>query len=244
VGHRAPSELMETTPVPRVEPSHVAAARSLSASAPQPVLRAPYSASGSVAQHVPPPARRGAGFAIAAVCAIGIGIALAIAFRHRGGQGATSVDAAVTIVEAPAPAPAAPPAPAVAPRPALPDAAPAAAVEPEPPPEPPPPSHAHLRPAAGPDATKLFEAGRHSEVVAACSGSTAVSAQYSSVCVLSACHIHDAAKARRWLKNAGSKRAALISACEAAGVELAPPAEPQPPPKSHDCEADPLSCQH
>jgi hypothetical protein len=56
--------------------------------------------------------------------------------------------------------------------------------------------------------------------------------------VIAACHVHDVAHAKRWLKSAAGKRAQLVATCSSLKtvVEEAKP--------KTDCEADPLSCQH
>jgi serine/threonine protein kinase len=85
------------------------------------------------------------------------------------------------------------------------------------------------------DISKLFEAEKYGDVIARCSANAAVLAASSTQCVLAACRVHDAARARRWLK-AAPKKSALSKQCSAAGttVESAAP----------DCASDPLSCQH
>jgi len=99
-----------------------------------------------------------------------------------------------------------------------------------------------------PTLSQLFQQNRFADVVAACTQS--FSADRATVCVLAACHAHDAAKAKKWLRSiAAGKRAQTVNACHAAGTTLEPAATPPTvtPKKPPDGECDPndlLSCQH
>jgi serine/threonine protein kinase len=132
------------------------------------------------------------------------------------------------------------------------DAAPAPApvVEPPRPPEPPaspvkPPAkpvHA-VRPPPRPakdlkdkvDVIKQFETSHYAEVIEECTASSVDPV----LCTLAACHLHDVAKARRWLGRVPtSEHARVVTACGAAGVTLD---------EAHDksyCLAHPLECPH
>jgi serine/threonine protein kinase len=113
-------------------------------------------------------------------------------------------------------------------------------VKPEPPPDrphPKPPVASPPKPSPADELLKQFQGDHFADAVATCTANPAAAAQNPTACVLSACHVHDVAHAKKWAKAAGSKRAALAGACAA----LKSPIEDAKP---RDCEADPLSCQH
>jgi hypothetical protein len=104
-------------------------------------------------------------------------------------------------------------------------------------PEPPPPT-----------LNQLFQQNRYADIVNACTQS--FTADRATICVLSACHAHDAVKAKKWLRSVpASKRTATVTACHTAGTTLEPaPTPPTPQPKKPpegDCDPNDLtSCQH
>ena len=112
----------------------------------------------------------------------------------------------------------------------------------------------HVRtpaPTPAEELAKQFAADRYAEVVATCTAIPQLVLLNNNACVLSACHVHDASRARRWLKNAGSKRASLTQSCaqlgtklEAAKPDAAKPETTKPEADKPDCASDPLSCQH
>jgi serine/threonine-protein kinase len=99
------------------------------------------------------------------------------------------------------------------------------------------PKQTPTKPSAVDEIAKQFAADRFADTVATCTANPSAAAQSATPCVLAACHIHDAAHARKWLRNAGLKRAQLVASCASlkTAVEEAP---------KRDCGADPLSCQH
>jgi hypothetical protein len=149
---------------------------------------------------------------------------------------------------------------AEAPAPPLPPAMVDAAVEPPPeplplPPEQPPPAAEPVpsptakarpprtgRPAPEPrkgvDLAKELEGGRYVEAVVECLANPAADR---ALCVRAACHVNDAAKARRWLARVpAAQQPKLVAACAALGVQLDPKLDPKRDPKP-DC-ADPMDC--
>ncbi|HUJ61048.1 MAG TPA: serine/threonine-protein kinase [Kofleriaceae bacterium] len=201
---------------------------------------APRSASASIAAAPRPRARRWPVVLAVALPAIAVAIAIALhaAPDHRD-DGSTHViappDAPVAIAMTPQPPP--PPAP---PLDAAEAAPPVAAAEAAPPVDAgeAPIVRGHPARRSGDELVRELQAGHYAEVTATCSASGALAAQNATACVLAACHVHDAAHARRWLAAAGSKRASLVAACRTAGTSLdAPAAKP-------DCAADPMSCQY
>jgi serine/threonine protein kinase len=203
------------------------------------------------------------GFVVAAV-----GIAVAIATRGSADEHQLGRDPEMTVVEAPPPAPepqvapietpvdaqpavvapaptaaapvASPPPAVVAevPADAAPAHAPAEPVRPRPRPAPPaPPPPPPPKPSPAEELVKEFETDHFAAAAATCIANPTVAAQNPTACVLSACHLHDATHARKWVKTAGGKRAALVAGCAALKTVIEEV-------KSHDCDADPLSCQH
>jgi hypothetical protein len=85
------------------------------------------------------------------------------------------------------------------------------------------------------DVIKQFETSHYAEVVEEC----AVTSVDPVLCTLAACHLHDVAKARRWVGRVPtSEHARVVTACSAAGVTLE---------EVHDkayCLAHPLECPH
>jgi serine/threonine protein kinase len=159
---------------------------------------------------------------------------------------AVAIDLAVT--RSSGPAAAAPPVHAVttpdaaAPRVAPADAAAiAVADEPKVPPPPPPAPPKPL------DLGAAVRADRFADVVAACAGNSKLAIANASTCVLAACHVHDADKARRWLPRAG--RGAMLAGCAKLGTPLVervvevrapvPRGEPKPDPVNELPKLDP-----
>jgi serine/threonine protein kinase len=100
-----------------------------------------------------------------------------------------------------------------------------------------------------PTLNQLFQQNRFTDAVAACTQS--FSADRATLCVLAACHAHDAAKAKKWLRSVpAAKRQTTATACQHAGTTIETPATPTPPtpkkpPPDGDCDPnDLLSCQH
>jgi hypothetical protein len=84
------------------------------------------------------------------------------------------------------------------------------------------------------DVPQLYAAGAYDKVVAACTGASP-SGERAPMCFLAACHVGDAATARRLLAAvAAARREQLALNCRQLGVEV----------ELVDCEADPMSCQH
>jgi serine/threonine protein kinase len=99
----------------------------------------------------------------------------------------------------------------------------------------PPPRRTRPRPARPrPDLIQQFEAAHYTDVVAECVANSAAAAV---PCTLAACHVGDAAKARKWLARVpAGNRARVVEACAATGTAV----EDVKPKK--DCQADPMAC--
>jgi hypothetical protein len=81
----------------------------------------------------------------------------------------------------------------------------------------------------------LFDAKNYPGVVSACGEMP--SAAIAKRCVLAACHVHDTAKAQRWLPiNPAESRDELVDDCKQLGLQLTL----RPP---RDCSNDPLDCR-
>jgi hypothetical protein len=109
------------------------------------------------------------------------------------------------------------------------------------------------------DVSGAYSAGRFSEVVSAC-GSPPQFARFATMCVVSACKVHDAPRAQRWLARVpAAQQANAVNACGNANVALVfhrpEPIEPHRDPPPHDAGvtapadarvdcSDPLACQH
>ena len=84
------------------------------------------------------------------------------------------------------------------------------------------------------DVPQLYASGAYDKVVAACTGASP-SGDRAPMCFLAACHVGDAATARRLLAAvAAARREQLALNCRQLGVEV----------ELVNCEADPMSCQH
>jgi serine/threonine protein kinase len=87
-----------------------------------------------------------------------------------------------------------------------------------------------------PDLIEQFEAAHYADVVAECVANTTADRVR---CTLAACHMGDAAKARKWLARVpAANRARVVEACRATGITLVD--EDDKPKK--DCQADPMAC--
>ena len=119
--------------------------------------------------------------------------------------------------------------------------------------------HPHVHDAGGPahppppkpDAEQLraiLDAGEPADVVATCASLPGrLTGESARLCVLAACRAHHETEARHWMIGiAPGRRAALVTACAAAGTSLEhAPAHPRVDAGvGVDCAADPLACQH
>lgn len=83
--------------------------------------------------------------------------------------------------------------------------------------------------------------GRFDEVLAMCA--KGMTRETAATCVMAACHLKQEARARNWLPRVSSKlKRATLTVCKAVGIDLTPKAAP-PPPRSDNCEKNPMACQ-
>ena len=80
---------------------------------------------------------------------------------------------------------------------------------------------------------------QYGDALALCVANGRLASQNLVSCILSACHAHDADRAKRWIAAAPSaRREDFVAACRAAGTSVEP-AKPRAP----DCDVDPMACR-
>ncbi|HTL33553.1 MAG TPA: serine/threonine-protein kinase [Kofleriaceae bacterium] len=92
------------------------------------------------------------------------------------------------------------------------------------------------KPAEPPDVAELYKDKKYADVVATCSGTSAIVSLNSTACTLAACKMKDATKAKKWFTQVGAAKKSSVQK-ECAGVL------PADKPEEQKCK-DPMACQH
>src|SRR5207248_8438674 len=96
---------------------------------------------------------------------------------------------------------------------------------------------------SGDELARAILGDRYGDVVALCTANAKLASQNLAGCLIAACHLHDAAKAKHWIAQVpAGERSQLTAACSDAGTPLdapRPPAKPSQP----DCDVNPLDCR-